>query len=89
MIFRLIGFFRYPCDQCNKRFRTSDLLTHHIDATHLKRKKFSCEICSASYASHQGLNFHRRLAHQGFRLPKSHTCSICERSFTVCATFVN
>ncbi|XP_077302757.1 uncharacterized protein LOC143923114 [Arctopsyche grandis] len=83
------SLLQYSCNECDKRFRTSTLLERHIDVSHLRRKQFSCEVCAAPYGSRQGLNLHRRVAHQGYRLPKSHTCSICDKSFTAKALLVN
>lgn len=79
----LYPLFRIKCDKCPKRFETDDQLITHVQSSHEKVARHSCEVCGAHYVTKQGLNFHRRKAHLGYVLPLKYECVSCDKKFTV------
>ena len=67
----------YPCEICNKEFRTpSNLKTHK--ASHMIERKFFCKLCDKSFKLKQTLKKHE-LLHLEFSKP--FTCGTCGSSF--------
>ena len=71
------GFKPYPCEICNKEFKTpSNLQTHK--ASHMIESKFFCKLCYKSFKLKQTLKKHE-LLHLEFSKP--YTCGTCGSSF--------
>lgn len=70
---------QYCCSapNCGKVYNTRFNLKRHIDITHLKKKKFKCQVCQGSFASQQSLREHENL-HSGAR---PFICAYCQSSF--------
>lgn len=64
-------------NECGKSFRTKFNLKRHIETTHIKLKKFKCDVCSKLYSSKQNLIEHRYL-HTGER---PFHCEVCLENF--------
>ncbi|XP_033208482.1 zinc finger protein 567-like [Belonocnema kinseyi] len=72
---------QFICNVCDKHFKRSTNLRHHIIHVHQKENtqtsqtKFNCNKCSRSYVSLSGLNLHKRVEHAAVK-PKF-TCDYC------------
>ncbi|XP_065091860.1 zinc finger protein 184-like [Ochlerotatus camptorhynchus] len=56
----------FPCDFCDKTFRTSTKLNVHVNGVHLKVRKYTCEICNKKFLDSGNLRNHK-VTHGGER----------------------
>lgn len=59
--------FKYPCQECNVKCRTRNLLNVHIKRKHTFQKDHKCETCGESFFRAQELSHHIALTHLGIR----------------------
>ena len=62
---------------CRKTYSTKFNLKRHVEVTHLKQKKFKCELCEKYFVSQQNLKEHI-FTHTG---AKPYECSYCGEFF--------
>lgn len=70
-------FSAIRCEICQRGFTTKGSLDLHIDAVHLKKKEFGCNICGKKFARKHILKVHLT-THTGQR---DFQCSVCGKSF--------
>lgn len=69
------GTGRYPCDKCNRSFQDRDILRSHL-ATHEKIVLYKCVTCNKEM-------FYKYSTERHHCNPtKSHTCVVCQKSFS-------
>ncbi|XP_055334316.1 uncharacterized protein LOC129585597 [Paramacrobiotus metropolitanus] len=66
-----------PCDQCEKRFRTSVHLTTHKNCAHRGLQSLGCLVCAQQFPSKLQLHAHVRQEHRS-----GLTCVVCQKSST-------
>ncbi|KAL1399781.1 hypothetical protein quinque_011412 [Culex quinquefasciatus] len=69
---------RYACEQCPKRFPTSQGLKSHR-TVHTGERAFPCEQCGKRYSQMVALTKHQQTAHS---TATPHTCAECGESFS-------
>lgn len=78
------GERKYPCEVCDKSFRTKFACDRHRDQVHLKKKPWACQLCERSFSAKRDVHRHIKIVH--FRVPmdgkREWTCPICSTSFT-------
>ena len=62
---------------CRRTYSTKFNLKRHVDITHLKQKKYKCELCEKYFVSRQNLKEHI-FTHTG---AKPYECSYCGEFF--------
>lgn len=67
----------FKCKLCPKIFTLSGKLGAHVRTTHLKMKRYSCDVCSWKVYSLTELKQHM-IKHLGFR---SFQCNICDKAY--------
>ncbi|CAG2057280.1 unnamed protein product [Timema podura] len=67
----------YACSGCEKRFRTQQLLTFHINTVHKKIKSYTCEICAMTFTHSDSLNAHINT----HRSKSFYSCDKCDRTY--------
>lgn len=71
----------FKCNHCGKKFSNKDLLTKHIQTSHIgKSLKHQCEICGKSYEKRPHLFSHMR-SHKS----TVHLCEVCGKTVSLSA----
>ncbi|XP_058457352.1 zinc finger protein 271 isoform X3 [Malaya genurostris] len=74
----------FPCNQCEKSFRTATKLRIHVNGVHLKIRKYTCNICNKKFLDSGNLRNHK-VIHSGER---KHVCDYegCGKTFALQGT---
>ena len=70
----------FPCDKCDKSFKSSNALLHHDKKVH-RKIQFSCEHCGKSYTKNSLLNIHIDTKHNGIELSLKCKYENCDQTF--------
>ena len=65
---------KYPCEQCDKVFNSSNRLKLHIEGKHLNIKRFGCEACGYRTNDRCRLKDHINIMHE----KKPMNCKFCD-----------
>lgn len=65
------------CDICDKRFVLHGEIKKHIEAVHLKIRKYSCSKCSITYKRSHNLRDHMKNEHKDSFVSQEYICPIC------------
>jgi len=71
----------YFCTVCDKRYRTKDLLSRHMN---IHTGKYKCTECGKCYQSSANLTVHNRIHSR----KKPFECSVCRKRFTQAGSVV-
>jgi len=76
-----IGLLNYPCDLCEKRFKSHHVWRCHVSAQHNAQQdgKVTCDMCGGCYVSISAMNHHKRTYHA--ETPQVFVCSFCSKTF--------
>ncbi|XP_059609565.1 oocyte zinc finger protein XlCOF6-like [Phlebotomus argentipes] len=69
--------YTFTCAFCSWTFRKKDRLRDHIEGRHLKKLRYSCEICNKKFIFAPSRYRHRLIYHS----KKSFDCEICGKPF--------
>ena len=64
----------YPCQSCEKDFKTKGELKKHMNRVHLKLRPHECDICNSIFSEKGDLNKHIRSVHE----KKTFPCPLCK-----------
>jgi hypothetical protein len=67
---------KYPCDSCEKTFRSLPALNYHVKAIH-QGIRFPCQICFKNFTQKESVKVHIKTIHQGIYF----TCQICSNKY--------
>lgn len=70
------GYRPYKCSTCSEGFAAANVRDEHFANFHLKRKMFSCDICTHQCSSARNLKRHKDDTHQTERFQ----CEFCNRN---------
>lgn len=70
------GYRPYKCPTCSEGFAAANVRDEHFANFHLKRKMFSCDLCSHQCSSARNLKRHKDDTHKNERFQ----CEFCNRS---------
>lgn len=59
--------YRFPCQYCGTKFRTSTNRKDHIKRAHIFQKDHKCEQCGEEFYRKKGLDHHIASKHLGIR----------------------
>ncbi|XP_045506024.1 zinc finger protein 485-like isoform X3 [Colias croceus] len=71
----------FPCDRCNKVFRTAYKKSLHIRGVHLKQYPRRCPMCPERFNSNYGRTIHLQDVHN--QLTRVHKCETCGKAFNL------
>ncbi|KAL0853006.1 hypothetical protein ABMA27_012787 [Loxostege sticticalis] len=69
----------YPCDRCDKLFKTTESRLNHFQRIHMKVKKNKCMYCEESFGDYTQKLVHLHVVHGLKR--KEYKCSFCPKVF--------
>merc|ERR1719319_411946 len=77
-----IGQLVYPCNFCEKVYKSHHVLRCHISNQHDAQQmgKVTCELCGGSYVSAKAMRHHKRTLH--LESPQPLLCSFCPKTFS-------
>ena len=66
------------CAICNKTFRSSDSLKHHVDSIHEDKNPFQCDVCGKRFPLPSKVKKHITMVHEK-KMP--YMCTQCDNGF--------
>ena len=68
------------CKHCEKTFFDSGTLRHHMEITHLRKKRYFCDTEQCDFKTHSlaNLKSHTKFVHKKIR---NSSCNLCDQKF--------